>query len=77
MAISGIKGFKVIQEKKTKFKVLIVRDADFSKKTIRGVEEHIASVCSGEKVKVEVKIVNKIPRDKSGKLRKVISKVKK
>ena len=41
------------------------------------IKEMIRKGCYGEKVKVEVKIVDKIQRDKSGKLRKVISKVKK
>ena len=74
--VNGIESYKMIQEKKNKFKVLVVKDKDFSKKTVNDIKREIRKGCSDKKIIVDVKIVNKIPRDKSGKLRVVVSKVK-
>lgn len=72
--IPGIAQFRVIQETKNRFVVQIVKDYDFSANTVPQVEEGIKRVLGD--VQVETEVVEEIPKDKAGKLRSVISKVK-
>jgi phenylacetate-CoA ligase len=75
--VNGITSYKIIQEKRDKFTVLLVKAKDFSQETITEVKEIIKMGCLGEceDINIEVEIVDEIPRDPSGKIRAVISKV--
>ena len=72
--IPGIAQYRVIQETKNDFVVQIVKDYDFSASTVLQVEDGIKKVLGDVQVKTEV--VEEIPKDKAGKLRSVISKVR-
>ena len=72
---SDIAQFKVIQERKDLIKLQIVKGKGFSQETIDRVKKDIKNVL-GEDMNIEVEIVNEIPREKSGKVRSVTSKVK-
>lgn len=74
--IDGIARCRIIQEQKDKIIVQIVKGRNFSQETIKQVREKILRGCLGEDVKIVVKLVEGIPKDKSGKIRMVMSKVK-
>jgi len=74
--IDGIARCRIIQEQKDKIIVQIVKGRNFSQETIKQVREKILRGCLGEDVKIVVKLVEEIPKDKSGKIRMVMSKVK-
>jgi phenylacetate-CoA ligase len=74
--IPGIQHYQTIQRKKNLFEVLVVKDNKFSKNTINQIKHQIKLGSYGEDVQVNVKLVDKIKREKSGKLRAVISLVK-
>ena len=67
--------FKVIQEKIDLIKVQIVKGKGFSQETIDLVKKDIRNVL-GEDMHVETELVDEIPRERSGKVRSVVSKVK-
>jgi phenylacetate-CoA ligase len=71
----GIMSYKIIQEKRDKITVQLVKAKDFSQNTITEVKEIIKRGLLGEEINVEVEIVDEIPKDPSGKIRSVISKV--
>lgn len=70
--IESIKEFKIIQETKSKTRVLVIVSDDFSQANyetiINGFQARL-----GQGVTVEVEQVNEIPAEKSGKFRYVIS----
>lgn len=66
---------RVIQLKKDKFLVEIVKSKRFSKRTITEVKNAVKRGCLGEEVEVDVNVIKEIPRDKSGKTKVIISKV--
>ncbi len=72
----GIKSFKMIQEKKNLIRVQLVKAKDFSQNTVTEIKELIKRGLLGEKINIDIEIVDKIPRDPTGKIRTVISKVK-
>lgn len=74
--MDGLKKYRIIQEKKDEFEVQVVKGKNFSQKTIIQIKDKLLSSI-GEKVKIKVILVDEISIDRSGKLRKVISKVKK
>jgi phenylacetate-CoA ligase len=74
--IPGIKEYQTIQVSKERFVVELVKDNRFSERTISDIKTQIMKGCLGEKVKVEVELVDKIHRERTGKRRAVISKVK-
>jgi len=74
--IPGIKDYQTIQVSKELFVVKLVKNKKFSKKTISDLKTQIMKGCLGERVKVEVELVDKINRERTGKRRAVISKVK-
>lgn len=74
--IDGISGWRIIQEKKDKIIVQIVKGENFSQKTIEQVKEKVLTGCLGENVEIVVKLVEEIPKNESGKIRMVMSKVK-
>ena len=72
---SDISQFKVIQEKIDLIRIQIVEGKVFSQETIYRVKKDVKNVL-GEDVCIETEIVDKIPREKSGKSRSVVSKVR-
>lgn len=75
--VPGILQYQTIQEKLDRFVVKVVKGAGFGEESINQIKEIIKAGCLGENVTVDVKIVDKIPKEGTGKLRTVISKVKK
>jgi phenylacetate-CoA ligase len=71
----SISEFQIIQEKKDKFLVNVVKGRGFSNNTIPDIIKTIKSGCLGEEVSVDVKVVDRIERGRSGKIKSVISKV--
>lgn len=74
--ITGISGYKIIQEKRDVIKVLLKMHAKYSEDSVAGFTSVLQKFL-GEDIEVIVKIVNEIPRDRSGKLRRIISKIAK
>lgn len=74
-AIPGIAKYKIVQKTKRDFIVQLVKDSEFSSATIRQVNEGITKVLRDD-VAIKIELMNEISKDKSGKLRAVISKVK-
>jgi phenylacetate-CoA ligase len=75
--ISGIWHYQIIQEAVDRFLIRIVpTEKGFSDAAKAEMAERIKRACMGEDIKIEFEITDKIQRDSSGKLRKIISKVK-
>ena len=68
--------YKTIQETKNRIVVNLVKGDGFSEKTINEINKHIKAGCLGEDVEVVVKLLNELPLEKGGKLRRVVSNVK-
>ncbi|UCE29043.1 MAG: phenylacetate--CoA ligase family protein [Candidatus Bathyarchaeota archaeon] len=73
-AIPGIANFRIVQEARSKLTVQLVKDSDFSSKTPSQIESAIQKTLGDIQVKVEQ--MEELPREKTGKIRSVISKVK-
>lgn len=73
-AILGIAQYRIVQESKSEFTVQLVKDNDFSSKTVSQIKNAIKKALGDVQVKIE--LMEELPRDKTGKLRSVISKVK-
>jgi len=74
--IPGISRYQIIQEEKDKILVLIIKDKEFTQNTITSIRRNLEKAL-GKDVKIDIKIVDNIPCDKSGKFRVVKSKVNK
>jgi hypothetical protein len=74
--VAGVSNYRTIQDSKNKIVVNLVKGEGFNKKTINEIKRHIKAGCFGEDVNVEVNLVKEIPRNERGKLRTVISNVK-
>ena len=74
--IPGIDQFKVIQESLKCVTIKITPGKNFSEETIKQIKETFLKVIGGD-FDIEVKVVDKIPPDPSGKIRSIISKVNK
>lgn len=75
--VEGIKSYRIIQKKQNELLVQITKDTGFSEKTIPQAKNEILNGCLGEDLGIFVEIVDEIPRDKSGKIRAVISELNK
>jgi phenylacetate-CoA ligase len=73
--ISGIAQFRLIQQRRNECLVQLVKSKDFCQKTIEKVREELKKILGGS-IHLKVQIIDEIPRDPSGKLRAIISKVK-
>ena len=73
--LNGIASYKIIQKEPEHIVVKVVKSEDFNGNTTREVIEIIKSGCAGEKVSVEVELVNQIPKGITGKRRTVVSEV--
>lgn len=74
--IRWIKRFRVIQERESEFSVKIVTKEGKDHETISQVVEQELSKLFEEDVSIRCTNVNALPREKSGKLRAIISKVR-
>jgi len=72
--IQGIAQYKVIQQSRSKLNVLVVKDRNFSDETLERIVEEVGKVV-GENMSIAPRVVEKIEKEKSGKLRSVVSKV--
>jgi len=73
--IPGIGEHRTIQKEKDRFIVQVVKGKGFSKETISQIKQHIKLECLPDNVRVEVKLVEEIPREKHGKLKRIVSEV--
>ncbi len=73
-AVEGVRQFRVIQENEETLLVKLVKGKGYTLETPR-ITSRILNELVGEDVKVEVEIVSEIPRELTGKIRAVISKV--
>lgn len=73
-SIPGLDQYKIIQENIDKFMIQLVKGSDFSFSTTEKIEKDFIKVL-GETANLKIEIKEEIPREPSGKLRKVISKV--
>lgn len=74
--VPGVLEYRTIQEEADKFVVQVVPGKDYSAETNKQIEEQIRLGCLGEKVDIKVELVKELPRERRGKLRAVVSKVK-
>jgi len=72
--IEGIGQYQLIQEKVDMFNVQIVKGQDFKETTLKEVNNVLKRVL-GKGTRVHLNIVDEIPREKSGKVRPIVSKV--
>lgn len=72
--IPGIVQYMIIQETKSEFVVQLVKAHDFSPKAVIQIENGLRGVL-GKEVEIKIEFVKKIPKDKAGKLRFLISKI--
>ena len=73
--IPGILQYQTVQEKRDRFVVKVMKGEKFGEDTINQIKEIIKAGCLGEDITVDVKIVDKIPKERTGKIRTIISKV--
>jgi len=72
--IEGIGQYKLVQETIDIFNVQIVKGQNFNEATIREFEDALRETL-GSSVHININIVDEIPREKSGKIRPIVSKV--
>jgi phenylacetate-CoA ligase len=73
--VPGIIQYRTIQEKRDKFVVQVVAGKDFTSDSERQIGEKIRSGCFGEYVNVDVELVDELQRERTGKLRAIVSNV--
>ena len=73
--IPGILQYRIVQETKRKFLIELIGDYDYSPKTLVEVQNKLKEIL-GKCAELKVKLVSEIPKDETGKLRSIISKVK-
>jgi len=74
--IPGIQEYKIIQEKKDRIVVKLLKNHEFSERTIIEVKNKILMGCLGEEVEIEVESVQELPKERTGKIRAVVSEVR-
>jgi len=72
--IDGIRQYKLMQEKINSFNVQIVKGQDFKEGRIEEFKSVLRKIL-GKEIEIDVNIVDEIPREKSGKIRPIMSKV--
>ena len=75
--VKGISEYRIIQKELDRILLQIVKGIDFSENTISQAKNVIRNGCLDEDIGINVEFVEKIPRDKSGKKRAVISELSK
>lgn len=71
--IPGIVEYRTIQKKRDTFHVQVVPANNYSIDTNKQIEEQIRLGCVGENINVEIELVGEIPRERTGKLKTIIS----
>ena len=74
--VKGVMQYQIIQEKKSYFLVKVIVNKKFNSEQISIIQRRMRTACLGEDVDVDVQVVNELVKDKTGKFRVVISKVK-
>lgn len=74
--IPGIIQYRTIQQKRDTFFVQVVPNEEFSVKSEDEIRQQIRLGCLGEDIKIEIETVKELPRERTGKLRTIISNVK-
>jgi len=72
--IEGISQYKLIQENINTFDIQIVKAQDFRKATIEEFENVLREIV-GKDTRISINIVDEIPREKSGKIRPIVSRL--
>jgi phenylacetate-CoA ligase len=72
--IEGISQFKLLQENINVFDVQIVKGQNFKETAIEEVKHALIEIL-GRGTRISVNIVDEIPREKSGKVRPIVSKL--
>jgi phenylacetate-CoA ligase len=72
--VPGLKQFRVIQERADSVLVVLARGKDFGSETVAQVEKELRKIFDQE-MAITCRVVDDIPRETSGKVRAVISKV--
>ena len=72
--IEGIGQYKLVQENIDIFDVQIIKGQNFKEATIKEVENVLREILGGDN-QININIVDEIPREKSGKIRPITSKV--
>ncbi|MFB0526483.1 MAG: phenylacetate--CoA ligase family protein [bacterium] len=72
--IDGINQFRLIQEKIDTFNVQIVKGQNFREATIEKIRKKLRELLGGN-AQINIDMVGEIPKDKSGKVHPVVSKV--
>lgn len=65
---------QIIQESLTDFKILITDRPEPNQKSFEFIRKKMATIL-GDRIKVDIEVVREIPREKSGKMRYVVSKI--
>lgn len=73
--IPGIKAYKTIQKAKDYIAIKVVKDNGFNKISISEIKKEIKSAFLGEDVKVDVELVREIAKERTGKIRAIVSNV--
>ncbi len=73
--MEGISRYKIIQERLDEFRIQLVLDEGYSQDIVDQFEKGFRKALNEEYIKVKIDILNAIPRDKSGKIRRIVSKV--
>ena len=73
--LTGVAGFRIIQEKIDVIRVLLKVSKSYEKKQVEKTTRGLKRIF-GDQVELKIDIVNELPRDSSGKMRSVISKVR-
>ena len=73
-SFDGFEQYKIIQDSKYKINVLLVKDDKLIVDTLKKIESGFKKIM-GENINCNIKIVDEIQREKSGKLRKIMSKI--
>jgi phenylacetate-CoA ligase len=74
--IHEIQAYKTIQKAKDYIVIKVVKGNGFNENTINEIKKRIKLACLGEEVKVDVEFVKKIAKERTGKIRAIVSNVK-
>lgn len=74
--VPGIIQYRTIQEKRDRFRVQVVPANNYTIDTDRQIKEQIKLGCVGEDVNIEIELVDNISRERTGKLKTIISYAK-
>ncbi len=74
--VPGIVQYRTIQEKRDRFRVQVVPANNYTIDTDRQIKEQIKLGCVGEDVNIDIELVDNIPRERTGKLKTIISYAK-